>query len=138
MSEHPLTGGNAHFRRASRLTQAVEFRRVFARPRVFRDRYFRVLCRRNDLDRARLGLAVSKKNCPRATGRNRLKRVIRESFRRHQETLGEAPGLDIVVLPQREAATMCNRTLGAALEQHWARCATFARQVRGEASDGKD
>lgn len=133
-----MTGGNEHFRRASRLTKAVEFRRVFSRPQVSRDRYFRVLVRANDLDRARLGLAVSKKNCARATGRNRLKRVIRESFRRHQQTLAAARGMDIVVLPQRDAATMCNKTLRSALEQHWARCAEFASRQGGEASEGKD
>lgn len=96
-----------------------------------------MLCRPNDLDRARLGLAVSKKVCARATGRNRLKRVIRESFRRHQESLAVQGGVDIVVLPKRGAASMCNTTLRSALEQHWARCATFAAATAGESSEGK-
>jgi ribonuclease P protein component len=133
-----LTGGNEQYGRASRLTKAVEFRRVFSRSKVSQDRHFRVLYRPNDLDRSRLGLAVSKKVCPRATGRNRLKRLIRESFRRHQELLAAQGGVDIVVLPKRGAASMCNTTLRNALEQHWARCATFAAATVGESSEGKD
>jgi ribonuclease P protein component len=133
-----LTGGNEQFKRASRLTKADEFRRVFSRSRNSQDRYFRVLCRVNHLDHARLGLAVSKKVCARATGRNRLKRVIRESFRKHLEPLAAGGGVDIVVLPKREAASMCNTTLRNALEQHWARCATFAAGRVDESSEGKN
>ncbi len=132
-----MTGGNEQFKRASRLTKADEFRRVFSRSRISQDRCFRVLCRPNDLDRSRLGLAVSKKVCARATGRNRLKRVIRESFRKHQEALAARGGIDIVVLPKKEAATMCNTTLRNALEQHWARCATFAAGAAGESLEGR-
>ncbi len=130
-----MTGGNEQFRRASRLTKAVEFRRVFSRPQVSQDRYFRVLYRGNALEQGRLGLAVSKKACARAVDRNRLKRVIRESFRKHQHALAK---LDIVVLPKHQAATMCNRTLNSALEQHWARCAKFASGDRVEASEGRN
>ena len=131
-----MIGGKEQFRRASRLTKAVEFRRVFSRPEISQDRYFRVLCRSNDLEWARLGLAVSKKACARATGRNRLKRVIRESFRKHQALLASQGGVDIVVLPKHQAASMCNTTLNSALEKHWARCATFAAPKGGDTSEG--
>ena len=93
-----MTGGNEQFRRASRLTKAVEFRRVFSRPQVFQDRYFRVLCRASALDQGRLGLAVSKKACARAVDRNRLKRVIRESFRKHQHALANLAGFQSLFL----------------------------------------
>jgi ribonuclease P protein component len=96
-----------------------------------------VLCRPNELDRWRLGLAVSKKVCARASDRNRLKRVIRESFRRLQEPLVAQGGIDIVVLPKKDAATMSNTALRNALEQHWARCATFAAGTAGESSEGR-
>jgi ribonuclease P protein component len=47
----------------------------------------------NGLDYARLGLIVPKKIISTAVGRNRVKRLIRESFRLHQADL---IGLDVV------------------------------------------
>mgnify|MGYP001820251278 CR=1 FL=1 len=79
---------------------------------------FTVLYRPNGGDQPRLGLAIGKKHCRLATARNRLKRVIRESFRQHRETIG---GLDIVVLNQPAAASASNQALGDSLEQHWRR-----------------
>jgi len=53
---------------------------------------FTVLYKDNGEQEARLGLAISKKLCKLAVGRNRLKRVARESFRLHR---AELSGLDI-------------------------------------------
>jgi ribonuclease P protein component len=70
-------------------------------------------------------MAVSIKNCKSAPGRNRIKRVVRESFRAHQHGLAGKGGLDLVVLPSRQAATICNSELTASLERHWHRiCGT--------------
>ena len=80
---------------------------------------FTVLYRPNDADEARLGLAIGKKNCKLAAGRNRLKRIIRESFRQHRSQLA---GLDIVVLNQPDAANASNAKLFASLSRHWNRC----------------
>ncbi len=84
-----------------------------------RDRYFTVLFRPNRGDDARLGMAISKKHCRRATARNRLKRIVRESFRQHK---AELDGLDVVVMNKPEAATAANRQLFDSLESHWLRC----------------
>lgn len=131
------------FPRASRLTRQAEFRRVFARPNASQDRWFRVLARDNGLDRSRLGLAVSTRVSKRAVDRNRLKRVVRESFRQHQKWLANrlgtldsgGGGIDIVVLPSRPAASMCNRTLAKALATHWERCAERALAERAKPKD---
>jgi ribonuclease P protein component len=80
---------------------------------------FTILYRSNDVEEARLGLAISKKNCKLATARNRLKRLIRESFRTHR---GELAGLDIVVINQAAAASAANKVLTDCLEKHWKRC----------------
>jgi ribonuclease P protein component len=80
---------------------------------------FTVLYRSNGSDKPRLGLAISKKNCRLATGRNRLKRIVRESFRQHRD---ELDGLDFVVLNQPIAARADNKALFDSLEQHWQRC----------------
>jgi len=77
------------------------------------------LYRKNDRDDARLGLAISRKNCRLAVERNRLKRIIRESFRTHRAALG---GLDIVVMNRQGAETRANGPLFASLAAHWERC----------------
>jgi len=103
----------------NRLQDAASFTRVFNKATRSRDNWFTVLCRKNDLELARLGLAISKKNCKQATGRNRIKRVVRESFRQHQAGLH---GLDIVVMNRPPAAGATNQDLFSSLDAHWQRC----------------
>ncbi len=73
---------------------------------------------------ARLGLAIAKKHLRKATSRNRIKRLIRESFRLHQSRL---KGLDLVVLARPGLEQVDNRTLLQSLERHWQRLAQSAR-----------
>jgi ribonuclease P protein component len=98
------------------LPDEAAYSRVFGDACRSRDRFFIVLARANGTEAARLGLAISKKNCRLATGRNRLKRIVRESFRRHQADLG---GLDVVVLAQSDANREDNATLFDSLAKHW-------------------
>ena len=110
---------------------------------VSSDHCFKVLARRNEGDYSRLGMAVSRRVDRHAVGRNRIKRVIRESFRqsfgavvsaaRISESVDKSknpgkaaaiievnyPGIDIVVLPRRQAATLCNQQLFQSLQAHW-------------------
>lgn len=65
---------------------------------------------------ARLGLAVAKRHVPRAVDRNRVKRVVRESFRQRRDKLGAA---DIVVLARKHTAGMSNRSLSGQLRDIW-------------------
>lgn len=113
------------FQKTSRLSDAAGFGRVFEKAARSRDKLFTVLCRRNDKDIARLGLAISKKNCRRATARNRIKRVIRESFRQHQALLS---GLDLVVINQPAAASADKGSMSDSLERHWQRCSKQTRK----------
>ncbi len=112
------TPGN-RFGKNNRLLNAAAFGRVFDRATRSRDALFTVLCRPNDKDAARLGLAISKKHCRRATARNRIKRIVRESFRQQQACL---TGLDVVVINQPAATTATNRQLFDSLDGHWRRC----------------
>lgn len=107
------------FSKDSRLQDAAAFGRVFKAASRSRDNYFTVLSRSNGLEIARLGLAVSKKNCKRAVGRNKIKRVARESFRQHQELLR---GLDIVVMNKPASADAAKPDLFRSLETHWENC----------------
>ena len=107
------------FSRQSRLLRPAEFRRVFRQPFRSVDNSFRVLARFNDIQRHRLGMAVSKKTCSKAVGRNRVKRVVRESFRTHLAGTGTEAALDFVVLPTAQAAEHTNRALTESLGAHW-------------------
>lgn len=51
-----------------------------------------------------------------AVRRNRIKRLIRESFRHHQH---ELPAVDIVVNARAGARNATNAAIVQSLEQHW-------------------
>lgn len=80
-----------------------------------------MLVRPNSGAGARLGLAIAKRSCPGATDRNRLKRVVRESFRAHRHLL---PPVDVVVLSNAKTRYAANRELFQGLEGSW-------RKIRG-------
>jgi ribonuclease P protein component len=120
--------------RQARLSKPADFKRVFDKPTVSADRAFKVLARSNDLERPRLGMAVSRQVDKRAVGRNRIKRVIRESFRQYFANTG--PAMDFVVLPRRESATICNRQLRHSLDKHWVRVLARVGDAAGQQRSG--
>jgi ribonuclease P protein component len=118
------------FRRHNRLLDAAAFGRVFEQASRSRDRWFTVLCRGNGGRPARLGLAISKKHCRKATSRNTIKRIVRESFRKHQ---AELQGIDVVVINQPAATAATRRQLFDSLADHWRRC-----RAHGDADSGQE
>ena len=109
--------------RSARLLKPADFNRVFSRNRASTDSLFRVIARKNDLSWSRLGMAVSRKVDKRAVERNRIKRVVRESFRawNARTVLEGGESFDIVVLPRAACATMGNEKLFQSLSRHWSR-----------------
>ena len=57
-----------------------------------------LLVRANDLNHPRLGLVIAKRHAKHAVTRNKLKRLIRETFRLQQQDL---PAVDILVLTHK-------------------------------------
>lgn len=104
---------------------------MFKKATRSRDKLFTVLARDNKSAVARLGLAISKKHCRKATARNRIKRMIRESFRQHQAQL---VGLDIVVINQPAAVLADNSAMNESLERHWQRSKTAAHKQTKQGS----
>ncbi|MFQ5993456.1 MAG: ribonuclease P protein component [Acidiferrobacterales bacterium] len=104
------------FPKRYRLLQPAAFAAVLRQGRKRRDQCFTVFVSINGLPCARLGVVVSRKVSAKATVRNRVKRHIRESFRRQQD---ELRGIDTVVIAQAHAATADAATLRASLERHW-------------------
>jgi ribonuclease P protein component len=106
----------ARFQQPDRLLTRPQFDAVFSRSRRSADRWFTILYRYNKSGHARLGLALAKKRIRYATGRNRIKRLVRESFRNHRDDL---PPVDLVVMARSEVVRATNRELFASLEKHW-------------------
>lgn len=113
-------GSGACFPRRARLSGSSVFAHVFDRPAKSSDRYFTVLARSNGLKYPRLGMAISRKVARSAVARNRIKRIVRESFRHHQSQLG---GMDWVVMGRSGMAQQENTVLFTSLQRHWQRLA---------------
>ena len=88
------------FPKSCRLLDSKAFELVFGKP-DFRvsNKYFLILGCWTDKEGPRLGIIVAKKNIARATQRNRIKRIVRESFRSRRVALGAA---DLVVLARKD------------------------------------
>jgi ribonuclease P protein component len=108
---HPQT-----FPRARRLRTAADFKRVYADGHRMGNEFFTVNARPNELPLARLGMSVAVRTMGNAVRRNRLRRMIRESFRLHQSSV---PPLDIVIGARSSARTASCAELRSSLEQLW-------------------
>ena len=82
-----------------RLRARSEFDRVFQKGRRLGGRFFVVIALPNERSQHRLGLAVGRK-IGGAVTRNRVRRLLRESFRRLEPPAG--PGFDLVVVARTE------------------------------------
>jgi ribonuclease P protein component len=63
-----------------------------------------------------VGLVIAKKNVGKAVQRNRIKRLIRQSFRTLKPTLNN---LDLVVLARKDADKLENQAIVDQLNQLW-------------------
>ena len=111
-----------------RLRRKKDFDAAYARGRRLGDGYFGMTATVNDAGAPRLGLAVAVRVAGGAVDRNRIRRVIKESFRLHQE---ELPAVDLVVSARAKARAAPGALLRESLENLWkkvaAQCATSPR-----------
>ena len=89
-------------------------------------RHFLILARSNDSKQARLGLVMGKKNIRLAVDRNRVKRIARESFRRHHANL---PALDIIVIARRGLGDL-DKNIATMLSDAWLKLDRDAGEVQ--------
>ncbi|MEP4890666.1 MAG: ribonuclease P protein component [Aliiglaciecola sp.] len=104
------------FSRELRLLTPTHFEKVFQKAIPSVSPQLTVLGRFNQLDHPRLGITISKKRVKKAHDRNRIKRLIRESFRMHQHQL---PNTDIVVVGKSGLDTMTNQQITLLLGKLW-------------------
>ncbi|MBB1269763.1 ribonuclease P protein component [Shewanella sp. SR44-3] len=104
------------FSRELRLLTPAQFKTVFSNPIKASSAEITLLAIPNIEQHPRLGLTVAKRFVKRANQRNRIKRVIRESFRLNQHDI---PALDIVVLVRNGVMEMENAELNKLIEKLW-------------------
>ncbi|MGR8920138.1 MAG: ribonuclease P protein component [Gammaproteobacteria bacterium] len=132
-SRHPAGAGDHRFRRAQRILASAHFIRVLRTGRRFAQEPFTVHCCNNNLDQARLGIAVGRRVSRHAYERNTIKRIVREQFRRLAPAL---PAVDIVITARPAAAAASRADLAAAVRAALGRCRRSESPAGGKAADG--
>lgn len=102
--------------RKNRLVTKAEFKAVFDNAQKVSQKYLLVLYKPNQNLHSRLGLVVGKRFANKAVSRNRIKRVIRESFRFNFENL---KGIDIIVIARHQCDTLTKHKLREGIDKLW-------------------
>ncbi|EGN76053.1 ribonuclease P protein component [Idiomarina sp. A28L] len=103
--------------RELRLLTPADFQNVFNNPPVKAvSNEFTFLAKPNQREHPRMGVTVSKKNAKRAVDRNRIKRIIRETYRLKQHKLA---GFDIIVIAKPGVMKLDNQALRELLDYLW-------------------
>jgi ribonuclease P protein component len=113
---------DASLPREARLRRAADFAALRHASGRLGGRCFHVRYQANALGHARLGLAISKRVSKRAVERNRIKRLLRESFRRVR---AELPSVDLVVMAREQAAGLPGTELLAEIDALWRKLASL-------------
>ncbi|MDG6097342.1 ribonuclease P protein component [Alteromonas sp. ZYF713] len=108
--------GENQFSRELRLLTPSHFTYVFDKAIPAVSPCFTVLARHNQLTHPRIGITLAKKRIRKANQRNRIKRLIRESFRHRAQQL---PGIDIIVVGKTGADELSNEEVFVTLEKLW-------------------
>ena len=101
-----------------RLNNSEDYRAVFdgSDVKVAHPGYL-LLAKKNKKKYSRLGLVVGKKNLPKAFARNRLKRLVRETFRQ----FSIYPSVDVVFLSRKGVADITKQEVYSTLTKAWKR-----------------
>lgn len=118
----------ATFGRNKRLLTARAYQAVFSNTRYkVAHPHLLLLARPNQISHPRLGLVVAKKHIRHAVDRNRIKRVVRDTFRLAQDQLDS---LDIVFLVRQGMDSLSPSEQTALLQKSWQRLSRKAGVVQ--------
>ncbi len=95
--------GGQSFPKRARLTRRSEFLNLTREGKKVHTPHFVVITKSNDMGESRLGLTISAK-VGKAIVRNRIKRLVREFFRRHRHEIPSPR--DIVVIARKGAGEL--------------------------------
>ena len=99
------------------MAEKLNFDRVFSSTTVSEDRFFAVFYMPNKTPRSRVGVSTAKRIVNKATKRNKLKRLIKNSFLSGLKCEG---GFDVVVRVKHQASRVADdKILIESLTSHW-------------------
>ncbi|OAA30070.1 ribonuclease P [Kosmotoga arenicorallina S304] len=103
-----MTPERAFLKREERLRKKADFDRVFRQGDVIQDPFFVVIYIKNSLPFSRIGISVKKK-FGKAHDRNRLRRLVKEVFRRNKAVFPK--GYDILFIARKDLSDSfkCNK-----------------------------
>lgn len=104
------------FPRSHRLVTPSEYKSLFTQSKKTACRFLTMLYKQNNHLYGRLGIVVGKRVAKKAVSRNRIKRVIRESFRYQQDKL---TGIDVVVIARQECDQLSKQKLREGIDKLW-------------------
>lgn len=94
---------NCKFPKELKIRKTSDYEEIFGSSKRLRSKHFDILYVKNSLGYSRAGLVVGKKNVRSAVKRNRIKRLVREVFRKNKPLFDS---LDIVFLAKRECDSL--------------------------------
>ena len=99
------------------MAEKLNFDRVFSSPTVSEDKFFAVFYMPNKAPRNRVGISTAKRIVNKATKRNKLKRLIKNSF---LNSLRCEASFDVVVRVKHQASRVADdKILIESLTSHW-------------------
>ena len=99
------------------MTEKLNFDLVFSSPTTSEDKFFAVFYISSQASRSRVGVATAKKTANKATKRNKLKRLIKNSF---LSGLKCEKSFDVVVRVKHQASRVADdKILKESLSKHW-------------------
>ncbi len=81
-----------------------------------------MLFRPNEITQTRLGLVVPKRTVNKAVSRNRIKRIVRESFRLNANPLS---GFDIIFMTRHHIDQCDKKILRKGIDESWKKLLSF-------------
>jgi ribonuclease P protein component len=100
---------------SQKISKRADFQKILREGKKVHTKHFIVVCCKADHGTVRLGLAVSRK-VGNAVKRNRVKRVIREFFRRNKSLF--AISSDAVIIAKQGAHELSYQQVTAEMEKH--------------------
>ncbi len=113
------------FPRQYHLRTKSEFKSIFDKSNRISQKHLLILFKQNQKEYSRLGVIVGKRVAKKAIARNRIRRIVKESFRLNQEKL---LGWDIIVIARQQCDTLNKPTLRKGIDDLWQK---LQNQYRG-------